>query len=176
MAQSQCRRSVGDQFWPGVVVENKESLNNPSNNPNKSGAVTLSEIFSRILTRFCRKIVGLASDRHRLHRRRSETISASVFSFNLFSPWVFVTASCSKSVSNFQRSGRRRPYIHGDLLRFHRTSRRRRSQKAHESSQGASDSVGGRRRLLADIESQPEFPIPHRILRLVSDYSEDASD
>ena len=46
--------------------------------------------FSRILTRFCRKIVGLASDRLRLHRRRSETISASVFSFNLFSPWVYV--------------------------------------------------------------------------------------
>jgi len=45
MAQSQCRRSVGDKFWPGVVVENKESLNNRSNNPNKSGAVTLSEIF-----------------------------------------------------------------------------------------------------------------------------------
>ena len=42
MAQSQCRRSVGDYFWPGVVVENKESLNNPSNNPNKSGAVALS--------------------------------------------------------------------------------------------------------------------------------------
>ena len=46
----------------------------------------MSEIFSRILTRFCRKIVGLASDRLRLHRRRSETISASVFSFNLFPP------------------------------------------------------------------------------------------
>jgi len=45
MAQSQCRRSVGDKFRPGVVVENKESLNNRSNNPNKSGAVTLSEIF-----------------------------------------------------------------------------------------------------------------------------------
>ena len=88
MAQSQCRRSVGDEFWPGVVVENKESLNNPSNNPYKSGAVTLSEIFSRILTRFCRKIVGLASDRLRL---RSETISASVFSFNLFYfVWVYV--------------------------------------------------------------------------------------
>ena len=43
MAQSQCRRSVGDYFWPGVVVENKESLNNPCNNPNKSVAVTLSE-------------------------------------------------------------------------------------------------------------------------------------
>ena len=137
MAQSQCRRSVGDSFWPGVVVENKESLNNPSNNPNKSGAVTLSEIFSRILTRFCRKIVGLASDRLRLHRRR------------------YLRAS----------------YIHGDLIRFHRTNRRRRSQKAYESSQGASNSVGGRRRLLADSESQPEFPIPHRIRRLVSDYS-----
>ena len=58
MAQSQCRRSVGDKFWPGVVVENKESLNNRSNNPNKSGSVTLSEIFERILTRFCRKIMG----------------------------------------------------------------------------------------------------------------------
>ena len=46
----------------GVVVENKESLNKPNNNPNKSGAVTLSEIFSRILTLFCRKIMGLASD------------------------------------------------------------------------------------------------------------------
>jgi len=45
MAQSQCRRSVGNKFWPGVVVENKESLNNRSNHPNKSGAVTLSEIF-----------------------------------------------------------------------------------------------------------------------------------
>ena len=43
-------------------------------------------------------------------------------------------------------------------------------------SQGASDSVGGRRRLLADIESQLKFVIPHRILRLVSDYSEDAYD
>ena len=42
MAQSQWRRSVGDKFWPGVVVE---SLNNPSNNPNKSGTVTLSEMF-----------------------------------------------------------------------------------------------------------------------------------
>ena len=42
MAQSQCRQSVG--FWPGVVVDNKESLNNRSNNPNKSGAFTLSEI------------------------------------------------------------------------------------------------------------------------------------
>jgi len=29
-------------FLAGVVVENKESLNNPSNNPNKSGAVALS--------------------------------------------------------------------------------------------------------------------------------------
>jgi len=28
MAQSQCRRSFGDKFWLGVVVENKESLNN----------------------------------------------------------------------------------------------------------------------------------------------------
>jgi len=45
MAQSQCQRSVGYKFWPGVVVENKESLNNRSNNPNKSRAVTLSEIF-----------------------------------------------------------------------------------------------------------------------------------
>jgi len=45
MAQSQCRRSVGDKFWPGVVVENKDSLKNRSNNPNKSEAVTLSEIF-----------------------------------------------------------------------------------------------------------------------------------
>jgi len=45
MAQSQCRRSVGDNFWPVVVVKNKESLNNRSNNPNKSGAVTLSELF-----------------------------------------------------------------------------------------------------------------------------------
>ena len=43
----------------------------------------MSEIFSRILTRFCRKIVGLASDRPRLHRRRSETISASVFCHSL---------------------------------------------------------------------------------------------
>jgi len=50
MAQSQCRRSVacvGDKFWPGVVVENKESFNNRSNNVNKSGAVTLSEILKR---------------------------------------------------------------------------------------------------------------------------------
>ena len=45
MAQSQCRRSVEDKFWPGVVVENKETLNNRSNNPNKSGTVTLSETF-----------------------------------------------------------------------------------------------------------------------------------
>jgi len=45
MAQSQCRRSVGNTFWPEVVVENKESLNNRSNNPNKSEAVTFSEIF-----------------------------------------------------------------------------------------------------------------------------------
>ena len=45
MAQAQCRRSVGDKFWPGVIVENKESLNSRSNNPNKSGAVILSEIF-----------------------------------------------------------------------------------------------------------------------------------
>jgi len=29
----------------GVVVENKDSLNTPSNNPNKSGAVTSSENF-----------------------------------------------------------------------------------------------------------------------------------
>ena len=61
--------------------------------------------------------------------------------------------------------------------------RRRRSQKAYYSvggaliyirrkrSQKAYYSVGGRRRLLAYIESQPEFAIPHRILRLVSDYS-----
>jgi len=28
----------------GAVVEHKESLNNRSNNPNKSGAVTFSEI------------------------------------------------------------------------------------------------------------------------------------
>jgi len=42
MAESQCRRSVGNKFWPGVVVENKESLNNRGNTPNKSGAVTLS--------------------------------------------------------------------------------------------------------------------------------------
>ena len=74
MPKSQCRRSVGDKFWPGVVVEYKESLNNRSNNPNKSGAVTLSEIFWRILTRFCRKLVGLSD--------RSETISARVFAFN----------------------------------------------------------------------------------------------
>jgi len=45
MAQSQCRRSVGYLFWPGVIVENKKSLNNRINNPDKSGAVTLSEIF-----------------------------------------------------------------------------------------------------------------------------------
>jgi len=45
MAQSHCRRSVGDKFWPGVVAENKESLNNRRKNPNKSGAVTLSKIF-----------------------------------------------------------------------------------------------------------------------------------
>ena len=45
MAQSQCRRSVGDKFWPGVVVEKNESLNNRCNKPNKSGAVTLSDIF-----------------------------------------------------------------------------------------------------------------------------------
>ena len=45
MAQSQCRRSVRDKVWLGVVVENKEFLNNRSKNPNKSGAVTLSEIF-----------------------------------------------------------------------------------------------------------------------------------
>jgi len=45
MAQSQCRRSVGDKFWPEVVVENKESLNNRSNNPNKSEAFRLSEFF-----------------------------------------------------------------------------------------------------------------------------------
>ena len=57
MAQSQCRRSIGDKFSPEVVVENKESLINRSNNPNKSGAVTLSEIFLKIFTRFCRKIV-----------------------------------------------------------------------------------------------------------------------
>ena len=45
----------------------------------------MSAIFSRILTRFCRKIVGLASDRLRLHRRRSETISAIVFKiFKIF--------------------------------------------------------------------------------------------
>jgi len=36
--------NVGDKFWPRVVVENKESLNTRSNNPNKSGAVTLPEI------------------------------------------------------------------------------------------------------------------------------------
>jgi len=51
------------------------------------------------------------------------------------------TASCSRSVSNFKQSGRRRPYIHGDLLRSHRTLRRRRSQKAYESSQGTSDTL-----------------------------------
>jgi len=45
MAQSQCRRSAGDKFWPGFVVKNKESLNNRSNNPNKSETVTLWEIF-----------------------------------------------------------------------------------------------------------------------------------
>jgi len=66
MTQSQCRRSVGDKFWPGVIVENKESLNNRSNNPNKSGAVTLSEIVERMLTRFCWKIMGWASDGLRL--------------------------------------------------------------------------------------------------------------
>ena len=58
MAQSQCRRSVGIGIGRDVVVEDKESLNNRSNNPNKSGTVTLSEIVLRILTRFCRKIVG----------------------------------------------------------------------------------------------------------------------
>jgi len=82
MAQSQCWRSVEDTFWTGVVIQNKESLNNRSNNPNKSGAVTLSEIFYRILTRFCRKIVGWASDGLRLHRRWLEMTSAGVFSFN----------------------------------------------------------------------------------------------
>ena len=56
MTQSQCRRSVGDKFWPGVVVENKKkSLNNRSNNPNKSGAVTLSEIFNGFWTGFVGK-------------------------------------------------------------------------------------------------------------------------
>ena len=45
MAQSQYRRSVGDTFWPGIVVENKESFNKRNTNPNKSGAVTLSEMF-----------------------------------------------------------------------------------------------------------------------------------
>ena len=45
MAKSQCRRSVGVKFWPGIVVENNEFLNICSNNPKKSGAVTLSEIF-----------------------------------------------------------------------------------------------------------------------------------
>ena len=39
------------------ALENKESLNNRINNPYTSGAVTLSEIILRILTRFCRKIV-----------------------------------------------------------------------------------------------------------------------
>ena len=33
-----------------------------------------------------------------------------------------------------------------------------------------------RRRLLADIESKPEFPIPQKLVRVVSYYSEDASD
>jgi len=63
----------------GVVVENKESLNNPSNNPNKSGEVTLSEIFLRMLTRFYKNNRGISLQ---LHRRRSETISASFFSLN----------------------------------------------------------------------------------------------
>ena len=147
MAQSQCRRSVGDQFWPGVVVENKESLNNPSNNPNKSGAVTLSEIFSRILTRFCRKIVGLASDRH-LQQERLKLLAIR-----------------SEAPLYTRRFTTIAPYDSSETI-----------TETVRTSQGASDSVGGRRRLLADIESQPEFPIPHRILRLVSDYSEDASD
>jgi len=72
MAQSQCRRSVGDYFWPGVVVENKESLNNP----NKSGAVTLSEASQsasdgckivRSASRFCSNFSGFT------HRRRIAT-------------------------------------------------------------------------------------------------------
>jgi len=67
------------------------------------------------------------------------------------------------SVIQFLQSGRRRFYIHGDKLRFHRTIRRRRSRKAYESSQGAFDSVGGRRRLLADNESQPQIAITHNL-------------
>ena len=74
MAQSQCRRSVGDKFRPGVVVENKESLNNRSNNPNKSGAVTLSEIFLKECEQVLSKNRGMSL--------RLEMTSASVFSFN----------------------------------------------------------------------------------------------
>jgi len=74
-AQSQCRRSVGDKFWPGVVVENKESLNNPSKNPNKSGAVTLSEIFLKDFDQVLSKIRGISL-------RWPPIASASVFSFN----------------------------------------------------------------------------------------------
>jgi len=51
---------VGDKFWPGIVVENKESLNNRSNNPNKSGAVTLSEIFLKDFVQFFSKNRGMS--------------------------------------------------------------------------------------------------------------------
>ena len=60
MAQSQCRQSIGDKFWAGVVVENKESLYNRSSNPNKSGAVTLSEIFLKDFDQVLSKNRGLS--------------------------------------------------------------------------------------------------------------------
>jgi len=41
----------GGKFWPGVVIENKESLNNSSNDPNTKGEVTLSEIFEGLLSK-----------------------------------------------------------------------------------------------------------------------------
>jgi len=152
MAQSQCRRSVGDKFWPGVVVENKESLNNRNNNPYKSGAVTLSEIFLKDFDQVLSKNRGIAS----------EAIEDDIWERLFFYPpplvmwgkrWVFWPRSSVFLPVHCSVVSRIWLYIEQSI------------QLCRE----AGD-------YFADIESQPEFAIPHSILRLVSDYSDDTSD
>ncbi len=62
MAQSQCRGSLGDQFYFHDVVENIESGINPQKKSYKESVVTSREIFYRILTRFDSKFVRSARD------------------------------------------------------------------------------------------------------------------
>ncbi len=87
MPRSQCRGSLGDQFYFHDVVENIESGINPPKKNLKESVVTSWEISYRILTRFDGKFVLSApdqpptisdtfADRLRMHLRGSATIPA----------------------------------------------------------------------------------------------------